>query len=78
MSEATIAAFAVAIIAALPGILSFLNQRRKDQADITDVNQKTAITMIQQLTADNKELRTCIDELEAENDELRAKLKECK
>lgn len=61
----------VAAIAATPGILAFLNQRRKDTFTLAEANQQAAIALVQPLNErieslerKEKELRGCITSLE--------------
>ena len=64
------------LVPGILGVLGWMNERRKNNADITDINQKTAINMISLLTSRNKDLEDDLDKCETENDELRKKIKE--
>lgn len=65
----------VATIAALPGVLAFLNQRRKDTLTSAEANQQAAIALVKplneritELERKEKELRGCIGILEKQVD----------
>ena len=76
--ESVIATVGVALIAALPGVLAFLSQRRKDAndaevaktktaSDITDATHRAAIEQIRSLSEQLREARVEIRELRKEN-----------
>ena len=83
--ENVIVTVGVALIAAIPGVLAFLSQRRKDandakrtNSDITSETHRAAIEQIRSLSeqlrdtrAEIRELRKEKDALEDENDKLR-------
>ena len=79
--ESVIATVGVALIAALPGVLAFLSQRRKDandaeiakkrvNSDITGETHRAAIEQIRSLSEQLREARAEIRELRKEKDAL--------
>ena len=79
--ESVIATVGVALIAALPGVLAFLSQRRKDandaeiaskkaNSDITSETHRAAIEQIRSLSEQLREARVEIRELRKENNAL--------
>ena len=79
--ENVIITVGVALIAAIPGVLAFLSQRRKDandaeiaskkaNSDITDATHRAAIEQIRSLSEQLREARAEIRELRKEKDAL--------
>jgi len=79
--ESVIATVGVALIAALPGVLAFLSQRRKDandaeiaskkaNSDITSETHRAAIEQIRSLSEQLRDARVEIRELRKEKDAL--------
>ena len=79
--ESVIATVGVALIAALPGVLAFLSQRRKDandaeiaskkaNSDITNETHRAAIEQIRSLSEQLRDTRAEIRELRKEKDAL--------
>jgi hypothetical protein len=54
---------AIAVVAALPGILAYLAQRKKDEADTADVLTGTATALILPLRQEIEDLRDELDYL---------------
>jgi hypothetical protein len=69
-NEQAVATIIVAAIAAFPGILAYLAQRRKDMGEATDRGFKASIEMIDRLTRERNELKVERDGLEVERDRL--------
>ena len=79
--ESVIVTVGIALITAMPGVLAFLSQRRKDandaeiaskkaNSDITDATHRAAIEQIRSLSEQLREARVEIRELRKENNAL--------
>lgn len=70
--ETSIATIIVASVAAIPGVLAYLAQRRKDQADAAEILTGAATALVIPLRAEIAELREELEYLRVENELLRA------
>jgi hypothetical protein len=66
-----IAPIVVALIAAIPGIMAYINTRKKGNAEATDIITDTAMALIIPLKGEIAELRQQLDDLRIENELLR-------
>jgi chromosome segregation ATPase len=66
MDTTQITPIIIAIVAALPGLLAFIAQLRKEKVDIVKVSQEAAIGMIKPLQEEVSRLRILVNQLEAE------------
>ena len=69
--ENNIVAIIIAIVAILPGSIALFMQRKKGNAEATDIITDTAMSLIEPLRKEIAELRKELDDLRVENVLLR-------
>lgn len=80
MEPGSIAAIVVAVIALVPSLLLYARERRKTEAESTDIVTGAAIDLVKQLKIENSELRAHVTNLETDVNRLKtdiAQLRAC-